>query len=110
MPSFAKVVQDISNVFRLQGSQAVITLRDGTTFTLKGFCGKDRFTQMTNGLNQPLVKFRCLASDWHIFVAQDRLPQKGDIVEVGNFKYAVTGPPNQAGIDEAIIYVIDLKG
>lgn len=100
----------LKSAFNALGSDAVFTLRDGTTFSIKVSFGFRGSQDMTDGLQQETLRVKFIADDWDD-ASPGRQPEKGDQVVFDGHRYAIqTRVRTRPLADERFLYVCEIRG
>lgn len=105
-------IQDaLDGAFEQFAQPATVTLRDGSTFTVKVSHGFRRDRLLTEGLNQSDERIKIRCTEWDA-ASPGREPQKGDriMLQRTSKRFAVQGMIRDRGLgDTSFLYVLDVR-
>ena len=91
--------------YRTNGLQVAVTLRDGSTFNIRGFERRRSGEELSDGLTQQDYWFRVVKADWDGLAG--RPPDKGDQLVIGGRRHAIEESHHHA---LAGLYMMRLRG
>jgi hypothetical protein len=103
--NFAKYNSTIAQEFIANGATISVRLRDGTTFSIKGFEKRQAVEELTDGLVQQGYFVRVIASQWDNLAG--RSPDKGDQLTLYKRRHAIESWQRRGIAD---MYILRLRG